>query len=131
MRVGTVFSKCVRDIVEGRVDIEDVLIIIDFVGYNFNDSKEWDHCWYEYTQPTMFGPPVWDNLDRDQVYAVVSDLVYDRKIHVYKHSMATNQPFSWTPWLDLVIPDENLDDIPQLREAWEQYLFVAKLVRRG
>jgi len=130
MLVGTVFSQCIRDLVQGSVDIEDVLIVIDVIGYDFENSRDRDHCWIEYNSPTLISAPAWSGLDRDNVFAVIDDLMFDNKIHTYRHSNIRNQPLSWTPWLELTIPDDRLDDIPQLREAWEQYKFIAQLVRR-
>jgi len=37
------------------------------------------------------------------------------------------QPAWRFPWMELVIPNDYLDDIPQLREMWEDYQVLAKL----
>jgi len=42
MKIGLSFSRCVRDIWEGRVDSHDVLVIIARTNFNPNDDAQWE-----------------------------------------------------------------------------------------
>ena len=41
MRIGLSFSRCVLDIVEGRVDIDDVLVVIARTDFDPHNDSQW------------------------------------------------------------------------------------------
>ena len=43
MKIGLSYSRCVRDIVDGTVDIEDVLLIIARTDFDPHDDDQWNH----------------------------------------------------------------------------------------
>lgn len=126
MKVGTVLSTCIYDIVTGKVPESDVLLILDVVGYDFNNPEDWDRCWYNMCN-TQVSTTSWVTLDRNEVKKTITRLIRKQKIHVYRHSSYTRSKMFWSPWLELIIPNEYLDDIPALRDAWEDYIIMAKL----
>lgn len=126
MKVGTVLSTCIHDLVINQVNESDVLLILDVVGYDFYRQEEWDRCWVNMTRGTA-AMTTWHNLDEELVKETVLDLFTRGKIHPYKHSSFVHGPIFWTPWLNLTIPDEHLDEIPLLRQTWEDYTFISKL----
>lgn len=48
MRIGLSYSRCIRDIIEGKVDIKDVLIIIARTDFDPHDDKQWEDIWRGY-----------------------------------------------------------------------------------
>ena len=41
MKIGLSYSRCVRDIVDGKVDINDVLVIIARTNFDPRDDDQW------------------------------------------------------------------------------------------
>ena len=120
LKIGTKLSECIRDIVTEQVTQEQVLLILDYSGYNFDHSDDWEECWSYHSQSTGY----WYNLDKDTVWNTIDDLWFNKKIHRYGMSPTPAWRF---PWMEMVIPNEYLDEIPQLRQIWEEYTLLAKL----
>lgn len=119
LKIGTRLIECVRDIYHEKVQIEQVLVILDYGGFNFESSDDWEECWSYYSQPLQS----WAGLDKDKVWLIIDDLWFHRKLH-----RAGNMEPAWRfSWMDIIVPNEYLDDIPQLRQVWEEYMALAKL----
>ena len=41
MKIGLSYSRCIRDIIEGKVEIDDILIIIARTDFDPRDDKQW------------------------------------------------------------------------------------------
>lgn len=50
MKIGFSYSRCVRDIVEGRVSMDDVLVIISRTDFDPHDDEQWANIWQGYRQ---------------------------------------------------------------------------------
>ena len=48
MKVGLSYSRCVRDIVDGVVDIDDVLVLITRTDFDPNNDDQWQGIWIGY-----------------------------------------------------------------------------------
>lgn len=120
LKIGTQFAPCIRDIVTKKVEPEMVLLILDYSGYNYDYSDDWDECWSYNSQPMS----PWENLNKDEVWMVIDDLWFAKKLHSYGNSPSPAWRF---PWMEIIIPNEYLDEIPQLRQLWEEYCILAKL----
>jgi hypothetical protein len=120
LKIGTKFAECIRDIVTEQVTQEQVLLILDYSGYNFDHSDDWEECWSYHSQSTGH----WYNLDKDTVWNTIDDLWFNKKIHRYGQSPVPAWRF---PWMEIIIPNDYLDEIPQLRQIWEEYTLLAKL----
>lgn len=122
MKIGLSLSRCVRDIVEGRVDIQDVLILITRTDFDPTVQTEWDSIWLGYQSMN----PEWCDLEHDAVHGVVMQLWNTGRIH---------QPrkFGARPdrrpefWLEAVLPDSELENNTAARAAWEQFQIIAGL----
>jgi len=45
MKIGLSYSRCVRDIVNGVVDIDDVLVLITRTDFDPRDNEQWQGIW--------------------------------------------------------------------------------------
>jgi len=81
--VGHSLSRCVLDILEGRVKEEDVEVIITRTRFNFYDPDHWEAIWTGYTRRNPFSNNVWVNFSEEQerVRGLVGRLWDDGKIH--------------------------------------------------
>ncbi len=122
MKIGLSLSRCVRDIVEGQVDIHDVLVLITRTDFDPTVDSQWTAIWEGYNSYR----PEWAGLEHDDVKSVVLDLWDSGKIH---------QPrkFGASPrrrpeyWLETVLPDSELETRPAVKEAWDNFQVLAGL----
>jgi len=122
MKIGLSLSRCVRDIVEGRVDINDVLVLITRTDFDPTVPEQWDSIWDGYTSMN----PEWYDLEHDALYAVVMDLWNTGRIH-QPRKFGFNPPRRREFWLETVLPDSELESRPAVKEAWDQFQMLAGL----
>ena len=48
MKIGLSYSRCVRDIVDGVVDIRDVLVLITRTDFDPHNDEDWNSIWVGY-----------------------------------------------------------------------------------
>lgn len=126
MKIGLSLSRCVRDIVEGRVAAEDVLVLIARTDFDPTVEQQWASIWQGYN----YSNPEWVGLAEDDVKSVIMNLWEDGKIH---------QPrkFGASPrrrpeyWLEAVLPDSELESRPAAKEAWDKFQVIAGLSNVG
>jgi len=127
MKVGLSFSRCVRDIVDGVVDINDVLIIIARSDFDPNIDEQWSSIWYGYRGASN---PEWIYYtdDDEGKFRAVSMMLYnDGKMHQPRKFGAypTRRP---EYWLETFLPDSELERNPTLKQAWADFQLLAGLV---
>lgn len=122
MKIGLSLSRCVRDIVEGRVNIDDVLILITRTDFDPTIQAQWDSIWKGYNWQN----PEWRSLDHDATFAVVKDL-WDRGLIHQPRKFGANPYRMPYYWLEAVLPSSELDKNPAIKEAWEQFQVIAGL----
>lgn len=121
MKVGFSFGRCVRDIVNGEVDINDVAVLITRTHMNTADSVEDVVGEYMHVSGYLKG------LDAGRCLEVALQLWQEGKIH-QPRVYGTN--YSSRPenliWMDLYpcVKDMN----PAVEAAWEQYQMALALV---
>jgi hypothetical protein len=124
MKIGLSLSRCVKDIVDGVVDPEDVLVLVTGTEFDPTLDDQWDNIWYGYA----IDYSVWlDFRDReDEVRAVVLQLWHDGKIHQPRKFGADRRSPSYH-WREVVLMDKELDQNPAARIAWEKFKMIAEL----
>jgi hypothetical protein len=122
MKIGLSLSRCVRDIVEGHVDIKDVLILITRTDFDPTVPEQWDSIWDGYTNIN----PEWYGLDESAVKTVIINLWETGRIHQPRKFGA--RPIRRREiWLESVLVDEDLEARPAVKEAWDQFQMLAGL----
>ena len=122
MKIGLSLSRCIRDIVEGRVDINDVLILITRTDFDPTVPEQWDSIWDGYTSMN----PEWYGLDESAVKAVIMDLWETGRVHQPRKFGA--RPIRRREiWLESVLVDKDLEARPAVKEAWDQFQMLASL----
>ena len=124
MKIGLSLSRCIKDIVDGIVDPEDVLVLVTGTQFDPTLDDQWNNIWYGYA----IGYSVWlDFRDReDEVRAVVLQLWHDGKIH-QPRKFGSNRRSPAYHWREVVLMDEELDQNPAARMAWEKFKMIAEL----
>ena len=122
MKIGLSLSRCVRDIVEGRVAAEDVLVLIARTDFDPTVEQQWSSIWQGYN----YSNPEWAGLAEDDVKSVIMNLWEDGKIHQPRKFGASPRRRS-EYWLEAVLPDSELETRPAVKEAWDNFQVLAGL----
>lgn len=125
MRVGLSFSRCVRDIVDGIVDIDDVLVVIARTDFDPNNDQQWTSIWqgYHYNNPEWGGYP---DEDEHKFRSVSIELWNEGKFHQPRKFGARPSRRSEF-WLETVLPSEELDRNSAVKKAWDNFQVIAGL----
>lgn len=138
MKIGLSYSRCIRDIVDGVVDINDVLVLITRTDFDPTNDEQWASIWAGYCGGSggtpmrgLFGgsnPEWFGTTDEDEAtYRQVSiDLWNGGKFHQPRKFGAhpTRRP---EIWLEAVLPSSELQTNPAAKAAWDKFQTVASL----
>jgi hypothetical protein len=131
MKIGLSYSRCVLDIVEGRVAIEDVLVLITRTDFDPRDDEQWAGIWEGYCYGGMSNPE-WGHYDfnskddQDKFRSVSIMLYTDGKLH-QPRKFGAHPSRRREIWLETVLPDSELGTRPAVKAAWDQFQTLAGL----
>lgn len=126
MKIGLSYSRCVKDIVEGHVDIDDVLVLITRTDFDPNNDEQWQGIWKGYR---FGGNPEWyeyEDADEDRFRSVSIELWETGKMH-QPRKFGINPARRPEIWLETVLPSSELEANPAAKMAWDQFQTVAGL----
>ena len=129
MKIGLSYSRCVRDIVDGRVDPEDVLVVISRTDFDPTVDEQWNNIWRGYTGGHGFNVREWSDYDDDReedFRNATLDLWRAGKLHQPRKFGAHPRRLPYY-WLETVLPDSELQDRLAVKDAWDQFQVVAGL----
>lgn len=131
MKVGLSFSRCILDIVEGRVDITDVLVVIARTDFDPNIDAEWSGIWQGYTSYGSLSNPEWahwrdEDGAEDRFRSVAIELWEQGKFHQPRKFGAypSRRPEFW---LETVLVSDEIENKPAVKAAWNNFQVVAGL----
>jgi hypothetical protein len=140
VKIGLSYSRCVKDIVDGKVDIGEVLVIIARTDFDPHDDEQWAAIWKGYgggsaeqnpwlTLHSLVGGshPEWAGYEDEGIFREVSIDLYDfGKLHQPRKfgARVSRRP---EIWLETILPSEELDSNPAVKKAWENFQVVAGL----
>ena len=131
MKIGLSYSRCILDIVEGRVDIEDVLVLITRTNFDPRDDGQWQGIWEGYTMGGLSNPEWTDydlhNKEHEDKFRSVSCMLYeDGKMH-QPRKFGAHPRRRPEIWLEAVLPNSELKNNPTAKLAWEKFQTIASL----
>ena len=129
MKIGLSYSRCVRDIVDGTVDINDVLIIITRTNFDPRDDEQWRGIWIGYHDSMGSSNPEWRNYppeDEDRFRSASIELLESGKLHQPRQFGAHPRRMPYY-WLETGLPDNELERFPAVKLAWDHFQTVAGL----
>ena len=134
MKIGFSYSRCVRDIANGDVAIDDVLVIISRTDFNPHDDDQWTSIWTGYRMRSGFSNPEWVACtDADeQLYRDISTELYDSgRLHQPRQFGAHPRRSPYV-WVDTgPIGHEQYSQPSAVQQAWQHYLTLAALTGSG
>ena len=133
MKIGLSYSRCIRDIVDGKVDIRDVLVVITRTDFDPLNDEQWTAIWQGYGGGQTFGNPFsnpeWMDYpaeDEIKFREVSINLSQSGKLHQPRQFGAHPARRSEI-WLETVLPDSELETRPAVKEAWDNFQMLAGL----
>lgn len=129
MKIGLSYSRCVRDIVDGVVNIDDVLVLITRTDFDPHDTEQWNQIWAGYRMRSGWSQPEWMNYsDEDESkFREISIELYDSgRMHQPRQFGAHPSRLPHI-WLDTILPSEDLNNNPGVKAAWEKFQTLASL----
>lgn len=133
MKIGLSYSRCVRDIIDGKVDIDDVLVIIARTDFDPHDDKQWQGIWNGYgggrTGGSPWSMPEWGGYgpeEEDRFRSVSIELWESGKLHQPRKFGAHPRRLPYY-WIEANLQSEDVDSNPALKKAWEHYQILAGL----
>jgi hypothetical protein len=133
MKVGLSYSRCVRDIVDGKVDINDVLVVITRTDFDPHDDKQWKNIWQGYGGGhgfgSIFSAPEWSEYppeDEDKFRSVSIELWETGKMH-QPRKFGAHPARRPEIWLETVLVEGDLEANPMAKKAFEKFQTVAGL----
>ena len=131
MKIGLSYSRCVRDIVDGVVDIKDVLVLITRTDFDPNVDEQWTSIWEGYgggTSPgSIWSNPEWAGYNDEELFRKISCELYNTgKMHQPRKFGAhpSRRP---EIWLEAVLPNRELENNPAAKAAWNKFQTIAGL----
>ena len=131
MKIGLSYSRCVLDIVEGRVDLNDVLVVITRTDFDPRDDAQWAGIWEGYCHGGM-SMPEWSSYDYnskddENKFRSISIMLWeDGKMH-QPRKFGANPRRRPEIWLETVLPGAELEKNPAAKIAWDKFQTVASL----
>ena len=125
MKIGLSYSRCVREIVDGTVDIADVLVVITRTDFDPRNDTQWEGIWNGY----RWSNPEWASYkdeDEDRFRSVSIELWETGKLHQPRKFGAYVQRRSEI-WLEAVLPSSELNNNIAAKEAWNNFQVIAGL----
>ena len=121
MKIGFSLGRCVRDIVEGAVSIDDVAFIITATSIHTREQLD------NVIQVYCGEPNYLLNLDYDECLSVAQNLwdtnrlLQPRRQGMHRHAQPEN-----SVWVDMF--PTALSDKEPVKKAWEQYRFMLHMI---
>jgi hypothetical protein len=133
MKIGLSYSRCIRDIVDGKVDIADVLVLITRTDFDPHDDEQWKDIWKGYGGGQTFGSPFsnpeWMNYsaeDEDRFRSATIELWETGRFH-QPRKFGAHPARRPEIWLETVLPSSELISNPAAKKAWDSFQTIAGL----
>jgi hypothetical protein len=125
MKVGLSLSRCLRDIVEGKVLFEDVLVVIARTDVDPDDDNHWKQIFEGYLYGGLSNPE-WAGMENEEgnLRHVLRQLHKHGKLHQPRQFGAhpARMPYYW---LECVVPEDEHN--PAQQKAWDNYKMITGL----
>jgi len=130
MKIGFSYSRCIRDIVDGVVDIKDVLVIIARTDFDPRNDDQWKSIWNGYRQHSGWSQPEWIDYkdeDEDRLRTVSIELWETGKLHQPRR-FGMHYSRASEIWVDTEpMSLDRISDPVAVKEAWNNYKLLRTL----
>ena len=131
MKIGLSYSRCIRDIIDGKVAMRDVLVIVARTDFDPHNDEQWLGIWEGYGGGQTFGSPYsnpeWMDYpaeDEQKFRDITLELYNTGKLH-QPRQFGSHPPRLNNYWLDCVVPQDEMT--PAQQKAWDNYQLITGL----
>jgi len=129
MKIGLSYSRCVRDIVDGVVDINDVLVLITRTDFDPHNDDQWKGIWEGYHGYGGLSNPEWAHYPDEaegKFRGVSIELWKTGKMH-QPRKFGAHPRRRPEIWLETVLPSSELEKNQAAKKAWDNFQIIAGL----
>ena len=135
MKIGFSYSRCVRDIVDGHVSIDDIFLIVSRTNFNPHNDDQWQQIWQGYGggnggTGSILSQPEWASYpaqDEGKFRNISIQLWNQGKLHQPRQFGPNTHSVGQT-WVDTEpLDSEHYDDPAAVKEAWNNYKILKTL----
>lgn len=134
MKIGLSYSRCVRDIVDGNVDFNEVLVIITRTNFDPTVDEEWKGIWNGYGGGHTFTGSIWSKPEwagygpefEEKFREVSVRLMTSGRLH-QPRKFGANPVRRPEIWLETFLPPAELKSNPLVKDAWDKFQTLAAL----
>lgn len=125
MKIGLSLSRCVRDILENKVDMDDVLVVIARTDIDPHNDNHWKQILDGYLYGGL-SHPEWAGLEdrQKEMHDILVELYDSGKLHQPRQFKAHPQRMPYY-WLECFVPPEEMN--PAQQKAWDNYKLITEL----
>jgi hypothetical protein len=128
VKVGLSYNRCIVDILDGRVQERDVLVIVARTKFDPHNDQQWADLYGGYWQ-------AWSKSNyTESDYRDLTIRMYDNgQIHqprlfdAGRRHLGSQIVGPGTHWRDLVLIPEDLEQQPAAKDLWDKFRIVARL----
>lgn len=123
MLIGLSFGKCLRDLVEKKVELSEVLVICSGTNFNPNNDEQWNSVWTGYRTKNGWSPTYWIDVNEKQeaIYREVAcALLSSGVLHQPKQFGGFPQKSIYHWHLLVPVPD-NISLHPTVKKSYDHY----------
>jgi hypothetical protein len=131
MKIGLSYSRCILDIVEGRVDIEDVLVVISRTDFDPRDDEQWAGIWVGYcyggASRAEWSHHDFNSKEDENKFRDASISLWEQGKFHQPRKFGVHPSRRSEFWLETCLPNDELERNPMAKQAWEKFQTVAGL----
>jgi len=132
MKVGTSLSRCVRDIFDGTVKVNEVMVVVARTDFDPEDDAQWTNIWNGYAGDGVGGfasaPEWYGYTENEQEFRdICINLKKSGKLHQPRQYGAFPMRYN-EYWYDVILTAETHQDKPGVEKAWNNYKLIAGLM---
>lgn len=127
MKVGLSLSRCLKDIYTGKVEENDVLVIISRTDVNPHNDDHWEQLWDGYFHGGGWSETEWADLkesDEEHMRRLLCEMYDDGKFHQPRQFGAhpARMPYYW---LECSVPEKEMN--ATVKKAYDKYKMLESL----
>jgi hypothetical protein len=125
VKIGLSLSRCMRDILEEKVDINDVLVIVARTDVDPHNDEHWRSIWDGYIYGGL-SHPEWAGLEDRQkaMHDLLVELYESGRLH-QPRQFGAHPPRMPYHWLECFVPQDEMN--PAQQKAWDNYKLITGL----
>lgn len=125
MKIGLSFSRCMADIYTGKVDEQEVLVIICRTDFDPHNDNHWNGIWEGYIQGGWSNPEWAEFADEYDDFRRMAIRLYDKGLIHQPRQFGAHPSRMPYHWLECVVPENEMN--PAQQKAWDKYKLITAL----